>query len=109
MAESNINKEITEVVPNTIVNSDLFSLANVVALKYGKVVVVSYHLQLKSGSTVSRNDVLATFDLPSNCRANCYNQNDYNVAVLGGTKSLTADQSVPSGGLIRGQIVFIIY
>jgi hypothetical protein len=75
--------------------------------KYGNIVVFSVYII--TASACSRNDVLATFDLPSDFSTNYFSDftnGKLNLATH--TKNLVADGSIAQGVTIIGQIIGII-
>ena len=84
--------------------SNLHSDSNLWPRGYGKIVVIPYYLV--TTAAIAKNDVLATFDFPSNIAVNCFDGNYLNLR--SGTKTLIADKAIPNGTSIAGTIVGIL-
>lgn len=71
----------------------------------GKIVVISVYMTFNAN--VSRSDVLATLDLPSNFVKNWFNGDaGFNLGI--NSKNLLADKAFASGASAAGQIIGVI-
>ena len=75
--------------------------------RYGNIVVFSMYII--TASACSKNDVLATFDLPSNFNTNYFSAfTNGNLNLATHTKNLVADGSIAQGVTIIGQLIGVI-
>ena len=76
------------------------------AILCGKILVVSYYMVCTGA--IARQDVLATFDLPSAFIRNCFNGAGFNVNLAVSTKQMRADTAFNSGTVLSGQVIGVI-
>lgn len=105
------NKAVIDNLTTTVVNvtlSDKCAQGSLISTrKYGNIVVISIYII--TASACSRNDVLATFDLPSDFSTNYFSafaKGNLNLATH--TKNLVADGNIAQGATIIGQLIGVI-
>ena len=101
--DQTISRKLTATVPQ-----NRFSTAVVNAYLYEKIVVVSFYFACSIN--LAKNDVLASFDIPSDFTDNFFanEKNGKIVNLRASTKNLVIDQTAASGDIIYGQVVGIL-
>lgn len=109
MADSTIQKPFDSYVASYTKSAKISSDTNLAVAVTGKIVVVSYYVPVTAN--MSRGDIIATINIPTEFITNGYNSDDINkksVALYINTKNFIADESITAGTTLRGQVVGVM-
>lgn len=109
MADSIIQKSLGSYQASSTKSEKVSSDTNLAIAVTGKTVVVSYYVPVTVN--MSRGDIIATLNIPSEFITNGYNSDDINkksVALYINTKNFIADESITAGTTLRGQVVGVM-
>ena len=109
MAEGNEPQPLGSYAASSTKGEKIHSGSNLSISVTGKTVVVSYYIIVTTD--MSKNDTIATLDIPTDFILNSYSSDINNkkaVNLLVNTKRFCADESIASGLILRGQIIGVM-